>query len=359
MFLFGPPNVDKMKARRDVEGLIKALSYRKDSAVRQAAAMALGEIKDASAVEPLIIALKDEHGHVRELSARALGQIGDARAVEPLIAVLSGQDYEYVREAAAEALGKIGDTRAVEPLMAALQVWGLSKAAALALDRLGWQPGQDETATRYWLVKQEWEKCAALGSVAANTCLSLLEESARLGAFAQSMLHMDYFSHPAMGWGVIGWLEGKKCVEMRESAVKVLVKIGAPAVPLLIDRLGAPGAWTKMTIAWALGELKDARAVASLMALLKDKKAFEDGDCSCDCPRQAVVEALVKIGKPAVEPLLEELANEEKDIRERVVWALGEIGDARAVEPLIALLEDWSVRSTAAESLKKLGYKPK
>jgi HEAT repeat protein len=52
MFLFGPPNVEKMKARRDVNGLIKALRYRKDKGVRQAAAEALVKI-GAPAVEVL------------------------------------------------------------------------------------------------------------------------------------------------------------------------------------------------------------------------------------------------------------------------------------------------------------------
>lgn len=386
MFLFGPPNVKKMKARRNVKGLIEALGYQKDDRighaaaealveigdpavepliaalknerdkVRQSAAKALGRIGDPRAVEPLIAALQDDHGHVRELSARALGSIGDPRAVEALIAVLQGKDYEYVREAAAEALGKIGDARAIEPLLAALQVWGLSETAAVALERLGWQPGRDEMAARYWLAKQDWEQCAALGTMAMHLCLALLEESARLGAFAQSMLNMDRYSPPGAGWGVIGWMEGEKCVEMREAAVKVLVKIGAPTVPLLIDKLQSPSVWMKMTIAWALGELKDARAVAPLIALLKDKKALEGGDCLCNCAPQAVIEALVKIGEPAVGPLIAELANDDKEIRERVAWALGEIRDVRAVEPLRALLKDrsYAVQQAAEKALQKI-----
>lgn len=350
MFLFGPPNVKKMKARRDMQGLIKALRYKKDDKtckaaaealveigapavemliaalrdsdddVRQSAAMALGEIGDARAVEPLIAALADQHGHVRELSARALGKVGDPRAVEALIATLKDDRYEYVREASAEALGRIGDGRAMDPLVGALQNWSLSKAAATALDRLGWQPGQDETTARYWIAKQEWERCAAMGSVATETCVSLLEQSARTGSFAQSMLNLDSFSHPSAGWGIMGWMLGNECVEMREAAVKVLVRIGAPAVPLLIERLKEPDAWMKMTFAWALGELKDARAVTALITLLKDEKACKDAPC--DCVRQAAAEALVKIGAPSVEPLMAELANDNPDIRQLVAWAL-------------------------------------
>jgi len=49
----GEPNVEKMKAEKDVEGLIKALNYEHDH-VRWEVAEALGDISDARAVEPLI-----------------------------------------------------------------------------------------------------------------------------------------------------------------------------------------------------------------------------------------------------------------------------------------------------------------
>jgi hypothetical protein len=62
-----------------MEPLIAALKDKdsKDSDVRQAAAEALGEIKDPRAVEPLIAALKDAKWRVRYAAAYALGEIGD------------------------------------------------------------------------------------------------------------------------------------------------------------------------------------------------------------------------------------------------------------------------------------------
>jgi len=44
MPLFGPPNVAKLEAKRDVKGLIQALAYPKDSTVRVAAAEALDRL---------------------------------------------------------------------------------------------------------------------------------------------------------------------------------------------------------------------------------------------------------------------------------------------------------------------------
>jgi HEAT repeat protein len=52
-----------------------------------------------------------------------------------------------MREAAAGALGQIGDARAVEPLIAVLKDSRehVRMAAADALDKIGWRPGQDES----------------------------------------------------------------------------------------------------------------------------------------------------------------------------------------------------------------------
>ena len=134
MNIFGPPNVEKLKARGDVRKLLRALSYKKDASVQVDAAGALGEIKDARAVEPLIAALNLKHSEdVRKAAAGALCEIGTP-AVEPLIAALKDNN-KGVRMAAAGALGGIKDARAVEPLIAALKNSnkGVRMAAAEAL----------------------------------------------------------------------------------------------------------------------------------------------------------------------------------------------------------------------------------
>ena len=85
MGLFGPPNIEKMKAKCDIDGLIKALDYQKDPGVRRAAAEALGDLKEARSVGLLIVALKDENNSVRCNAANALGKIGDVGAVKALL----------------------------------------------------------------------------------------------------------------------------------------------------------------------------------------------------------------------------------------------------------------------------------
>jgi len=117
---FGRPDVERLSAKRDIKGLIKALGYQESSNVRSGAASALGIYGDAHAVKPLIAALKDSNESVRLSAADALGKLGDARAVEPLITALKDSDV-FVRRKAAMALGQLGDTRAVEPLLATLK----------------------------------------------------------------------------------------------------------------------------------------------------------------------------------------------------------------------------------------------
>jgi hypothetical protein len=81
------PNIEKLTAKGNTKGLIKALSYREDKDIRKAAAEALGQIGDARAVQPLNeTLLKDTYSYssnltIRKAAAEALGQIGDAQAI--------------------------------------------------------------------------------------------------------------------------------------------------------------------------------------------------------------------------------------------------------------------------------------
>ena len=86
----------------------------KDSSpvARRNAAIALGKIKDSSAVKPLITALHDENPIVRRNAAKALGEIQDVRAVEPLTAALN-DNSPVVRRNAALALKGMGSSETV------------------------------------------------------------------------------------------------------------------------------------------------------------------------------------------------------------------------------------------------------
>lgn len=123
MGLFGPPNIEKLRRKSDVEAVIKILEkskYNKDDNFRREAIEALGFIGDARAVELLIQALNDKSEDIRESAASSLGKIKDIRAVIPLIQMLKDKDRS-VRKSAASSLGEIGDESMVEPLIQKLK----------------------------------------------------------------------------------------------------------------------------------------------------------------------------------------------------------------------------------------------
>jgi hypothetical protein len=74
---------------------------------------------------------------------------------------------------------------------------------------------------------------------------------------------------------------------------------------------------------------------------------------------RSAAKALVKIGKPAVKPLIETLKDKDNPVRRAVIEALGEIGDKKAIKPLIEALKDNDryVRRSAAKVLKKVTKK--
>jgi HEAT repeat protein len=92
-----------------VRTLMNVVSNRtEDLIVRGRAALMLGKLGDARAVEPLIDAL-DAPGHQTPLhAAESLGKLGDARAISPLLDMLVRTDQEKVREAARVSLLKLG-----------------------------------------------------------------------------------------------------------------------------------------------------------------------------------------------------------------------------------------------------------
>ena len=139
--------------------------------------------------------------------------------------------------------------------------------------------------------------------------------------------------------------------QVRFRAVWALGKIGdSRAYPTIVELTHDPDSAVSYDAIMALGELGDARAVEPLIELVR--RYDED-----EVPAGAAGNALAKIGKPAVGPLIEVLqtgSNGAKSITARV---LGGIGDKSTVEPLAKLLvdSDEQLRIAAIEALAELG----
>jgi bilin biosynthesis protein len=165
LFWNDKPNINKMKNKKDIEGLIEALNY-KDESIQLGAIKALGSANDPRAIdplikilrhyyfgnfatfalgkmgepaiEPLINSLKDKNINVRMKSAYALGLIGTETAVKPLNQLLDDEN-DTVRMDAAAALGMIGSKKAVEPLIKSLKDkhWKVRENSACSLGLIG------------------------------------------------------------------------------------------------------------------------------------------------------------------------------------------------------------------------------
>lgn len=458
-----------------VPALVEALWHHQDEFVRALAAGTLGKIGDTRAVEPLARALQEGGGvegmMVRGAAAWALGEIGGAQAVEALIAhlewgdkfevlctvaealgkiggdqaieslgrVLNDNRTEYVvQQAAARSLGEIQDERAVEQLVEALKGTGrnVRRTVAEVLESLGWRPTNDRQRVLRAIAFEQWQEVASLGVVAVEPLIGLLQDEKRdlwkarawslanvadpwaVEPLVRTLGHVKDVVRSAAG--ALGKIADPRAVEplvevlkeamsvAQQIAATALGKIGdlgavesvlealfdwevewaaqwrtrieVPTIPLggsgddeedeggrsatgipLLEDIGDARAVLQLvralddaegvvsSVAWALGNIGDPRAIEALIAALARNEPWE-------ALQGAVAEAR---WNSAVAREGAEAREDYVQVRGTVAEALGRIGDARAVEPLTSALQDkdWRVRQAALEALTVLGQK--
>lgn len=73
--------------------------------------------------------------------------------------------------------------------------------------------------------------------------------------------------------------------------------------------------------------------------------------------KQVIAEVVKNVGKPAVKHLIENLGNENKEIRKNSIIGLGEVADLEGLKPLSDMLDhvSYDVRNEAVTALRKLG----
>lgn len=149
----------------------------------------------------------------------------------------------------------------------------------------------------------------------------------------------------------------------------------------LLSRLQSPDFYEREEAVRNLGSYNEDEAVAGLVMALEDQDmgirelaadllAQMKGSTASQLlvsflghadigTRNLAAEILVKIGGEAVEPLLDEIDNEDHDIRKFIVDVLGLIKDKRSVEQICRSLydENANVACSAAEALGEIGSK--
>lgn len=371
---------------------------------RHRAAEALGQLGDVSAVEPLIAALRDEDQFVRDVSGKALGQIGDARAVEPLIAALGdncatavealekiapdwrqceaakrqvpefiaalGGGNWRVRQAAAEALGQIGDARALGPLIAALHCEDLlvGLAATEALGKFG------VPAVKH-LIAALRDKSHDIRRVAAEA-LGQIGDTLAVGplilALRDNNSEVRWAAAEALGKIGPHWPQSEAAKRLVpdfiaalqdedssvSEAAKALGQIGdVRAVDPLIMALRDEDPDVRESAAEALGKIGDVRSVEPLITALRDEKGYVCGAVGKALRQIAPDWPQSEAAKRQVPEFIATLGDGNWRVRQAAAEALGQIGDARAVEPLMVALRDkdtaiYKAATTALDTLR-------
>jgi HEAT repeat protein len=315
MPLFGPPNIEKLTAKRDVQGLINALSYMKDSDqekhydIRRQAAEVLGEMGDARAVKPLIAAFNDKEISVREEAAHALGKIGDGSAVDALIDAFLFTQPNFVGKPAVEALRKIGADRAVDTFTGALKnrdKWIRHKAAeglGVMGDARAVEALIDALNDKEDLVRRE-----------AASSLGEIRDARAMNPLIAALKDKDFI--------------------LRIAAAKALGNVGGTlGMYSLIHALYDDQVEVRVAAAEALGKLGDARAASSLI------RAFEDKDA------EVCIAAEEALGR--IDPIFILIAQHD--------WEQCVARGRVAVEPLIAALDIYNLGEAAARVLVRIG----
>jgi HEAT repeat protein len=331
----GPP------AKSDVPALAKALQ---DSApeVRLYAAEALGQAGgDAqAAVGPLTEAAKDSDAALREQAVRALGKVGAAakEAVQAALLAALKDDAAGVRAAAAEALGNLPlGADDVDTLLAVLRNRdaGVRAGAARALGKVG---AQAKAAVK--------PLTAAAHDASAPVRQAAVEALGKIGPDAKE-------AAPAL-------TKAAEEPELRKAALTALAQLGPAAheaAPAVAGVLKGAAKEDRLLALDALAALKPSTAAEVKEVVPKVTALFEEKE---EDVRDKAVEALGKIGKPAVGQLGRLLGNNNAQIRLEAARALEAIGtDAAGAANLLAVHiqapgEDPRVREACAKALAKI-----
>ena len=330
---FSKLDIEKLKEKKDVKGLIKALKY-EDSYIRMFAAIALGEIGDERAVAPLTQSLKDEEEGVQNEVLKSLVRIGDP-AVDTLIMALKDEE---LGEGAKLALIKIGESASRNLVF---KYNNQNRDTQIYyIDIMGEIGDKNSVEHLIHILKD----IKSRETYDRNILTSTIKALGKIGdEKATDIIHDLYFR----------FCRNQSDRYLTELFMDVITDVDRECSDFLVQELTSNNGHVREEAAHALIRMEYQIAVDPLIRALKDKNG--------DIFRKRAAEILCRIGEPAVIPLIHALKDEDRYIRCGAADSLGKIGDERAVKPLINALKDKDsyIRLEAAGALDEIGWKSK
>lgn len=264
-------------------------------------AQALVKIGEPRAVDPMIKAFSGKPGQVQKEMARIIGSMG-APVVEPLLLELGKGQVDLVP--VIYALGETGDVRCAQPLTELLkEIYPTSvrEVAANALGKIG-LPAVDSI---FEVLKGEGVNPRAAGIAlgeAAKTIPERLISALKTREFdAQVLIYaLGKIPEEDTARAILGAMQSVQYgQEIRTTAQDALFEIGTPAIQPIIDHF--------------IRSPEDHNLYSSM---------------------------LIRFGDLAVEPLIWTMQNCYNPLQcEAIINIIGDIGDVRAVNPLVDILK--------------------
>ena len=176
---FFAPNVARLKEKRDWNGLIKALEYKKVE-IRKEAAEALKELGTLECIPGLLIALKDENAGVRVYAVQGLAKLKDPQVEEALVSASRDSSWEVQKEA---LTAMVKSAKTVEPILEAIR-FNSAELREIAAVRLGEVGGPAAAEALISALKDEEDlvrlrAASALGKLRDIRALDALTEAAQ------------------------------------------------------------------------------------------------------------------------------------------------------------------------------------
>ncbi|MDI6781604.1 MAG: HEAT repeat domain-containing protein, partial [bacterium] len=341
--------------------LIRSLTHGKDTASLKKIVWALGKIGDTRALPVLISWLKNDYG-IEEAVIIALGRINDEKTVRLFASALRGdvtslpweeiddigidllivaaQDQNVeIRRCAAAALGKLGKThnkKVVESLIAMLNDddWRTQRNAVIGLGEIGEIAGKKAVSCLINLLSPIPEGFSpAIWTVRGNAAIALgkIKDPEAIPPLIQSLKDEDSF---------IRTCAAEAIGNLKENAREAIV----PLIELLVERVDTDDSVPEAAVS-ALINIGS----ACIPYLLKSIDKIDKTDASLQLPNFLKIHAFTIFGKlhavDAVDVLIDNLSlaadpsNMDKEIAGKAAWALGEIGDIKAIKPLVEKLK--------------------